>query len=278
MPLSFTAARKAQYSLVELALPGRPPIVAGVLLLDPEADRVHLKFRGDWEAVADPEDAEMLAHVEADFSLRSRELGGGRFLQSLEDTLSNTIRIRDREAVTVFDFEKALARLYQRHVEGAAPAQPVSRYRTHLPLYALRAAAGGWGTDMEVEAQDWVKAPEDLRLSEDMFVAHVVGRSMEPMIPDGSLCLFRHSVTGSRQGKYLLIQHAGASESGGEFTVKRYSSRKAENAEGWRHERIRLEPLNPEFEPWDLDPSDLDEGGPYRVRGEFLRVLPYEDQ
>jgi len=72
----------------------------------------------------------------------------------------------------------------------------------------------------------------------------------------------------------LLIQHAGASESGGEFTVKRYSSRKVESAEGWRHERIRLEPLNPEFESWDLDPSDLDEGGPYRVRGEFLRVLP----
>jgi len=133
MPLSFAAARKAQYSLMDVALPGRPPIVAGVLLLDPETDKLHLRLRDDWEAVADPEDAELLAHAGADFSLQSRELGGERFLQSLEDSLSNTIRLREREAVTVFDFEKALTRLYQRHVEGAVPAQPVARYRTHLP-------------------------------------------------------------------------------------------------------------------------------------------------
>jgi phage repressor protein C with HTH and peptisase S24 domain len=39
-----------------------------------------------------------------------------------------------------------------------------------------------------------------------MFVAQVVGRSMEPLIPDGSLCIFRHGVRGSRQGKRLLIE------------------------------------------------------------------------
>ncbi len=110
-----------------------------------------------------------------------------------------------------------------------------------------------------------------------MFVARVVGRSMEPLIPDGSLCVFRHGVVGSRQGKLLLIQNSGASASGGEFTVKRYTSRKTASEEGWRHERIRLEPLNPEFEAWDLDPSEL-EDGPYRVAGEFLRVLPFEEQ
>jgi hypothetical protein len=100
---------------------------------------------------------------------------------------------------------------------------------------------------------------------------------MEPLIPDGSLCIFRHSVVGSRQGKLLLIQQVGASESGGEFTVKRYTSRKAETEEGWRHAGIRLEPINPEFQAWNLEASDL-EDGPYRVRGEFLGVLPYEEQ
>ncbi len=45
----------------------------------------------------------------------------------------------------------------------------------------------------------WVRAPENLRLHEGMFVATVVGRSMEPRIPDGSACIFRAPVTGSQK-------------------------------------------------------------------------------
>jgi SOS-response transcriptional repressor LexA len=275
--LAFETARKAEYVLLEMALPGRPRANAGVFLLDPSTDSLYLKLREDWEAVADPEDAEVLSHLQEDLARHSKEAGGEQFLRDLEDTLSNTLRITERELIAVGDFPKALARLYQKHVERVEPA-PVSvlRFQTHLPLYSLRAAAGRFGEDIEVEAEDWVKAPQGLRLSKDMFVARVTGRSMEPLIPEGSLCVFRHNVAGSRQGKLVLVQHLAASESGGEFTIKRYTSRKAVNEEGWRHERIRLEPLNPEFEAWDLDASEL-EDGPYRVRGEFLRVLPFEE-
>ena len=91
------------------------------------------------------------------------------------------------------------------HVE----AVEVAPFRTHLPLYSLRAAAGGLGEEMESEAEDWVRAPEGMRLSPDLFVAHVVGRSMEPRIPDGSLNLFRLHPAGSRQDKILLIQRFG---------------------------------------------------------------------
>lgn len=275
--VGFETARKAEYLVLELALPGRPKVNAGVLLLDPSADRVHFKLRAEWEGLADPEDAEVLAHLGEDFAGRSRELGGEQFLRSLEDTLSNTLQITGREAITVGDFSKALERLYERHVEGRERASVrVLPFRTHLPLYSLRAAAGKFGEDMEVEAEDWIAAPEDLRLSNDMFAARVVGKSMEPRIPEGSLCVFRYTVAGSRQGKLLLIHHRAASESGGEFTVKRYTSRKRADGEEWRHERIRLEPLNPDFEAWDLDPSEL-EHGPYRVIGEFVRVLPFEE-
>ena len=276
--LAFKTARRAQYWVMELALPGRPKVNAGVLLLDTASDQLHLRLRRDWEQLADPEDAEVLAGLEQDLRRQGRESGGEQLLRSLEDTLSHTLRITDRETIAVGDFEKALERLYLRYVEGAqATPLRVLRFESHLPLYSLRAAATRFGEDMEVEAEDWVRAPESLRLSPDMFVARVVGRSMEPVIPDGSLCVFCHNVVGTRQGKLLLIQHMGASDSGGEFTVKRYTSSKTAGEEGWRHERIRLEPLNPEFQAWDLDPSEL-EDGPYRVRGEFLRVLPYEDQ
>jgi phage repressor protein C with HTH and peptisase S24 domain len=227
--------------------------------------------------VAGADDVEVLEHLEEDLRNQAKTAGGEQLLRSLEETLSNTLRITDREDIAVSDFAKALERLYLRHVAGAPQAAvAVLQFRTHLPLYSLQAAATRFGADMEVEAEDWVRAPENLRLTTDMFIARVVGRSMEPLIPDGSLCVFRHSVVGSRQGKLLLIQHSAASGSGGEFTIKRYTSRKTATEEGWRHERIRLEPLNPDFQAWDLDPSEL-EDGPYHVRGEFLRVLPYEE-
>ena len=123
---------------------------------------------------------------------------------------------------------------------------------------------------MPVEEEGWVEAPPGLRLSEDMFVAQVVGRSMEPHIPDGARCIFKARVAGSRQGKWLLIENFEESEAGGQrYTVKRYRSEKVYNEDGtWRHTRIILEPLNPEFEPWTIE-----EGHQCRVIAEFVCLL-----
>ena len=70
-----------------------------------------------------------------------------------------------------------------------------------------------------------------------MFVVQVVGKSMEPLIPDGSFCLFASPVTGSRQGKTVLVQLRDAAdpETGERYTVKRYESKKAESGGAWLH-------------------------------------------
>ena len=125
-------------------------------------------------------------------------------------------------------------------------------YKTLLPVYSLRAAAGYFGAGTAVEPEGWVDASGMGRLDEKMFVARVVGRSMEPAIRDGDLCVFRASPPGSRQGKVVLVQYRGPSdpETGGAFTVKRYRSKKLVQEDGtWQHEEITLEPLNTEFQP-----------------------------
>jgi len=144
----------------------------------------------------------------------------------------------------------------------------VLEFRTHLPRYSLRAAAGKFLENQEISEDGWVEAPEDLRLSPDMFVGDIVGHSMEPTIPDGSLCVFRYGVAGSRQGRLVLVENL---ETGGNdrYAVKRYQSTKIESAESWRHGRIRLESLNPDYPSWDLDPDEEK----YRVIAEFVRVL-----
>jgi len=141
-----------------------------------------------------------------------------------------------------------------------------------VPLLTLKAAVGAFGSSQDVEAEDWVAPDTSKRLRPGMFVAQVVGRSMEPRIPDGSWCLFRSPVAGTRQGKIVLVEHRDIAdlETGGSYTVKRYRSRKATDAEGWRHVEIRLEPENPEFAPIVLRESAE---GEVRVVAELVEVL-----
>lgn len=261
--ISINSRRRAQYCLLELAVPGQPVAPAGVLLLDPQSSELHFKLRDDWDSIADPEDAEYLASLRDDFTLRAAEMGGQAFLELLEDSLSNFLRVTDREPVIASNFPDTLERLFTEHVDAR-----VRPFVTHLPLFSLKAAATRFGEESEIEESGWVKAPAGLRLSEGMFVAKVVGRSMEPLIPDGSLCIFRAPVIGSRQGKRLLIEQFGVTESSARYTVKRYTSRKVQTEEEeWRHASIRLEPLNPEFPAFEL------EGDRFRVIAEFVQVL-----
>ena len=72
---------------------------------------------------------------------------------------------------------------------------------------------------------------------------------MEPRIPDGSLNLFRLHPAGSRQGKILLIERFGVV--GPNRALHHQALHQPQGRTGedeWRHEQIRLEPLNPEFE------------------------------
>jgi SOS-response transcriptional repressor LexA len=235
-----------------------------VLLIDLDSGRPWLRMRRDFAGIADPEDAEVFAGLEDHIRQCLAESGAEVFLRSLEDTLSNALRVSQREAVSVDAFSRVLDRLYRDHVEDTG----VRRYATHLPLFSLRAAAGGLGDEMLSEAEDWVPAPEGMHLSPELFVAHVDGRSMEPRIPHGSLNLFRLHPAGSRQGKILLIERFGVVDQTARYTIKRYTSRKvAAGEDEWRHEQIRLEPLNPEFEAWDVDPEG------FAVVAEWLRVI-----
>lgn len=253
----------ARFSVLAVELPGEAPRNAGVLLEDPSSDRLYVRMRRDWDEIA-PEEAEVFFAIGADLAARSEELGAARLIDHLESTLSNALTISGRREVLVEDFDRALGRLYREHVHSQ-----VREFVTHLPRYSLAVAAGRFLENPEVSAEGWEEAPQDLRITLDMFVARIAGRSMEPKIPDGSFCVFRRGVTGSRQGRLVLVEQSG---SGGNdrYTVKQYRSLKKKHPDGsWSHERITLEPLNPEFPSWDLDPAE----DRYRILAEFVRVL-----
>lgn len=151
-------------------------------------------------------------------------------------------------------------------------------YKSCVPLTSLKMAAGAWseeqsGLDAVAEhAEEWAVLPET-PLEQGMFVAQVVGQSMEPLVPDGSYCLFRPVPAGTRQGRKLLLWHAGITdnETGGQYTLKVYSSEKVTwGNDDWKHERITLKPLNPQYQPLVLEPDDE---GQVRAVAEWVKVL-----
>jgi phage repressor protein C with HTH and peptisase S24 domain len=258
MPTSITPARIARFSLLQAETPAQGVFNVGVLLEDPESDAVSIRLRRDLPSLAeDQEDQEVLELLGEDLAGKAREMGAAKLLEYLESTLSGSIRITDREVIQVDDFARALNRLYLQNVQSN-----VIEFGTHLPRYSLKAAAGKFLENASIEEEGWIEAPEDLRLSTDMFVAQIAGHSMEPRIPDGALCVFRYGVVGSRTGRLVLAQERGA---GGNdrYAVKRYHRDPSQPG------HITLESLNPEYPNWTLEPDEER----YRILAEFVRVL-----
>ena len=129
--------------------------------------------------------------------------------------------------------------------------RPEERYLHCVPLVPLEVAAGAFSTPQHIEDDNfaWVGVETERRLRQGMFVARVVGKSMEPAIPDGAYCLFAAPVEGTRQGKTVLVQMRDAAdpETGATYTVKRYASEKADQEDSWHHTKIILSPVNPDF-------------------------------
>jgi SOS-response transcriptional repressor LexA len=144
-----------------------------------------------------------------------------------------------------------------------------------VPFIPLQAAAGNFGEPQYFTQEEhrWVRYTGGRKLRPGMFVAQVVGCSMEPAIPDGSYCLFQAPVEGSRQGKTVLVAlHSDTDpESGERYTVKRYTSQRATDGDGtWSHMTITLHPANPEFQPIRLT---ADDEGTVGVVAEMVEVL-----
>lgn len=149
--------------------------------------------------------------------------------------------------------------------------KPEQEFVDYLPYYDLKATAGGLNLFQQYDSvHQWIKC-EIPRMNQDMFVLRVVGKSMEPKIPDNSLCVFRKgaALAGSRQNRIMLFYLHDDTDpnDGGRLTVKKYRSQKSQTEEGWQHGSISLQALNPGYQN-----IEITEGAQISVIGEFVRV------
>ncbi len=155
---------------------------------------------------------------------------------------------------------------------GPYEARP---YENCVPLYDLKIAAGGFSDEQHINNCEWVELPDEFRPRKGLFVAQVVGESMNRRIPNGAWCLFRIASAGSRNGKVVLASHReiADTDTSGHYTVKIYESTKETQADGtWRHSTIILRPDSSlsGYEPIVLSEEQA-EG--LRVVGELVAVL-----
>jgi hypothetical protein len=259
-------ATKGEHLLVQVALPGMPIENFGMLLIDSNSDRLYTRFRRDSETWAGNE-VDLVEGLGEEIFERSQELGGRKCLEWMESTLSHTVQVSDRVGVFVDNYHQTIQQLYLKYIRPK-----VLPFRTHLPQLTLEAAAGKVGKQMQVEPEGWVEVWPDMILTKDMFIIHTKGYSMEPTIPDGSLCAISGNLAGTPDGKVVLVEDYGE-YGGNRYTIKRYrvsmnADPHTDGDEAWLRERFTLESLNPDYKSWDVASA-----GTVRVLGEFLFVV-----
>lgn len=165
----------------------------------------------------------------------------------------------------------------------------VNPFVNSVPIYELEIAAGLFSKVQTVDAivQDefsgnidayhWVELPDFFRPTRNMFVAKVVGESMNKRIPNGSWCLFKLNPSGTRQGKVVLVQHHSIDDpdTGGSYTIKVYQSEKTVAEDGtWRHSKIELKPSSTEkvYQPIEIAEEDAED---LLIIAELVAVLPW---
>jgi uncharacterized protein len=119
-------------------------------------------------------------------------------------------------------------------------------YINSIPIYDLKVAAGNFSELQTVNDCLWATLPKNYKPSTDLFACTIIGESMNKIIPNGSICMFRKYTGGSRDGKIVLVELTSVQDPdfGSGYTVKEYRSKKNLENDAWSHESIVLKPLS----------------------------------
>ena len=143
-----------------------------------------------------------------------------------------------------------------------------------IPFYDLRVSAGRFSELQNVDDIKWIKAPDNIKISKDLFVCQIIGESMNRIIQNGSYCLFKKDFGGSRNGKIVLVESLNIKDSdfGSCYTIKEYQSIKYEDENGWQHQSIILKPRSNDSNYRNIELKD-DDLQKFKVVGIFERII-----
>lgn len=147
-------------------------------------------------------------------------------------------------------------------------------YVNSIPLYDLNVAAGYFSELQTVKDCKWIALNKTYKISNELFACKIIGESMNKIIPNGSICMFRKYSGGSRDGKIVLVEHTSIQDPdfGSGYTIKEYRSKKSIENDTWSHESIILKPLSYNLDYKEIVVED-DELINLKVIGIFETIL-----
>jgi SOS-response transcriptional repressor LexA len=156
--------------------------------------------------------------------------------------------------------------------EGILDLYQISKNK--IPLYDFYAAAGTFSEMQSEKDYTLIEIPENIKYKDDYFACKIVGESMNRVIPNGSICLFKPDSGGSRNGKIVLVENIDIQDTdfNSAFTIKTYTSVKETTEEGWQHNSILLRPNSFDSSYKDIIVNE-ENGLGMRVVGEFVCII-----
>jgi superfamily II DNA or RNA helicase len=145
--------------------------------------------------------------------------------------------------------------------------------RNPIPLYDFYAAAGTFSELKSEKEFTLIEGPENSS-GNDYFACRIIGESMNRLIPNGSICLFKPYTGGSRNGKIVLVENRGDPDPdfNSVFTIKTYSSEKSVSQETWGHTFVVLRPNSFDSSYQNIIITE-ENAAEMRVVGEFVKIL-----
>lgn len=205
--------------------------------------------------------------------------------EELKDFIINiykTIMLRGIKGTYIYACDKNLREYLSKFIPknkvekviNFLPQNEVIPYVNSIPLFDIKVAAGEFSELQTAQNCDWITLPERYKPSTDLFACKVVGESMNKIIPNDSICLFRKYSGGSRDGRIVLVEHSSIQDTdfGSSYTLKEYRSKKNIENDSWSHTSIILKPLSYNKDYVDIELSH-DELVDLRVIGVFECVL-----
>lgn len=145
-----------------------------------------------------------------------------------------------------------------------------------VPLYSLNVAAGEFKFNDSIHEERFILVPNGLKITQDHFSCKIIGNSMNKIVQDGQIALFKRYTGGSRNGLMVIAEYYDHQDLdyGSCYTFKEYYSQKAINDESWHHEKIILKPksFDASYQDIVIDPNAINEKT-FSVIGIFDRVI-----
>jgi DUF2075 family protein/predicted GIY-YIG superfamily endonuclease len=149
-------------------------------------------------------------------------------------------------------------------------------FENSVPLYSLKVAAGEFKFNDSIPEEKFILVPDGVKITQDHFACKIIGNSMNKIVQDGQIALFKRYNGGSRNGLMVIAEYYDHQDLdyGSCYTFKEYYSQKTVNEESWQHEKIILKPKSYDASYQDIviDPNAINEKT-FSVIGIFDRVI-----